>query len=45
MPTSVFDSQCVLIIRLICHDEIVYEEMILKSHLHFPSLTLFKGAT
>ena len=29
MPTSVINSQVVLILRLICHDERVYEEIIL----------------
>ena len=43
MPTSVINSRVVLIVRLICHDEKVYEEIILcktsqyKSQLHFPS--------
>ena len=43
MPTSVINSQAVLIVRLICHDEKVYEEIIFckashcKSQLHFPS--------
>ena len=43
MPTSVINSRVVLIVRLICHDEKVYEEIIFcktsqyKSQLHFPS--------
>ena len=43
MPTSDINSQAVLIVRLICHDEKVYEETIFckashyKSQLHFPS--------
>ena len=43
MPTSVINSRAVLIVRLICHDEKVYEENIFckasqyKSQLHFPS--------
>ena len=43
MPTSVINSLVVLIVRLICHDEKVYEEIIFcktsryKSQLHFPS--------
>ena len=43
MPTSVINSLGVLIVRLICHDEKVYEEIIFcktsqyKSQLHFPS--------
>ena len=43
MPTSVINSRAVLIVRLICHDEKVYEENIYckasqyKSQLHFPS--------
>ena len=43
MPTSVINSRAVLIVRLICHDEKVYEEIIFcktsqyKSQLHFPS--------
>ena len=43
MPTSVINSRLVLIVRLICHDEKVYEENIFckasqyKSQLHFPS--------
>ena len=43
MPTSVINSRVVLIVRLICHDEKVYEEVIFckishcKSQLHFPS--------
>ena len=43
MPTSVINSRLVLIVRLICHDEKVYEENIYckasqyKSQLHFPS--------
>ena len=43
MPTSVINSRGVLIVRLICHDEQVYEEIIFcktsqyKSQLHFPS--------
>ena len=43
MPTSVINSWTVLIVRLICHDEKVYEKIIFckarqyKSQLHFPS--------
>ena len=43
MPTSVINTRVVLIVRLICHDEKVYEEIIFckasqyKSQLHFPS--------
>ena len=43
MPTSVINSLVVLIVRLICHDEKAYEEIIFcktsqyKSQLHFPS--------
>ena len=43
MPTLDINSQAVLIFRLICHDEKVYEENIFckasqyKSQLHFPS--------
>ena len=43
MHTSVINSWAVLVIRLICHDEKVYEEIIFcktnqyKSQLHFPS--------
>ena len=43
MPTLDINSQAVLIVRLICHDEKVYEENIFckashyKSQLHFPS--------
>ena len=43
MPTSVINSRVVLIVRLICHDEKVYEEIIFwttsqyKSQMHFPS--------
>ena len=43
MPTSVINSRVVLIVRLICHDKKVYEEIIFyktseyKSQLHFPS--------
>ena len=43
MPTSVINSRAVLIVRLICHDEKVYEEIIFckasqyKSQVHFPS--------
>ena len=42
MPTSVIYSPVVLMVRLICHDEKVYEEIIFcktsqyKSQLHFP---------
>ena len=43
MPTSVINSRGVLLVRLICHDQKVYEEIIFckssqyKSQLHFPS--------
>ena len=43
MPTSAINSRVVLVVRLICHDEEVYEEVIFcktgqyKRHLHFPS--------
>ena len=43
MPTSVINSPVVLMVRLICHDEKVYEKVIFcktsqhKSQLHFPS--------
>ena len=43
MPTSVINSRAVLIVRLICHDEKVYEEIIFckasqyKSQVYFPS--------
>ena len=43
MPTLDMNSRAVLIVRLICHDEKVYEEIIFckasqyKSQLHFPS--------
>ena len=43
MPIPVINSRVVLIVRLICHDEKVYEEIIFsktsqyKSKLHFPS--------
>ena len=43
MPSSVINSRVVLIVRLIWHDEKVYEEIIFcktsqyKSQLHFPS--------
>ena len=43
MPTSVINSRLVLIVRLICHDEKVYEKNTVckvskyKSQLHFPS--------
>ena len=43
MPTSAINSRVVLVVRLICHDEKVYEEVIFyktsqyKSQLHFPS--------
>ena len=43
MPTSVINSRVVLIVRLICHDKKVYEEIIFcktsqyKSQLPFPS--------
>ena len=43
MPTSDINSRAVLIVRLICNDEKVYEEIIFskasqyKSQLHFPS--------
>ena len=43
MLTSVINPRVVLIVRLICHDENVYEEIIFcktsqyKSQLHFPS--------
>ena len=43
MPTSDINSRAVSIVRLICHDEKVYEEIIFctasqyKSQLHFPS--------
>ena len=43
MPTSAINSRVVLVVRLICHDETVYEEVIFyktsqyKSQLHFPS--------
>ena len=43
MLTSVINPRVVLIVRLICHDEKVYEEIIFcktsqyKSQLHFPS--------
>ena len=42
-PTSVMNSRVVLLVRLICHDEKVCEEVIFcktsqyKSQLHFPS--------
>ena len=42
MPTSVVNFRAVLIVRLICHDEKVYEEVIFCktsqyiSQLHFP---------
>ena len=43
MPISVINSPVALMVRLICHDEKVYEEIIFcktsqfKSQLHFPS--------
>ena len=43
MPTSVINSRVVLMVRLICHEEKVYEEVIIckasqyKSQLRFPS--------
>ena len=40
MPTLLINSQVVLILRLICHAERVYEEIMLcnkyKTQLHFP---------
>ena len=40
MPTSVINSRVVLIVRLICHDEKVYEEVIIcktSQYKTFPS--------
>ena len=43
IPTSVINSRVVLIVRLICHDEKVYQEIIFckasqyRSQLRFPS--------